>query len=87
LAGLTQLGIPVGASETPIVPVMIGDSAKALRVAERLFDSGIYAIAIRPPTVPEGTARIRMTIMATHSEDDIAFALQQLATLKKEGFF
>jgi 8-amino-7-oxononanoate synthase len=85
LAGLTQLGIPVGASETPIVPVMIGDSAKALRVAERLFESGIYAIAIRPPTVPEGTARIRMTLMATHSEDDIAFALQQLATVKQEG--
>jgi 8-amino-7-oxononanoate synthase len=85
IAGLTALGIQMGVSETPIVPVMIGDSAKALRVAEKLFDYGVYAAAIRPPTVPKGTARIRATLMATHSNSDIDEALAAFSKLKQEG--
>lgn len=85
VAGLKTLGIAAGESETPIVPIVIGDSARALNVAEKLFECGMYAIAIRPPTVPEGTARIRMTVMATHTDQDIDFALDALARLKREG--
>jgi 8-amino-7-oxononanoate synthase len=85
ISGLKTLGISVGNSETPIIPIMIGGSAKALATAEKLFDSGIYAASIRPPTVPEGTARIRMTLMATHSHDDIDMALDIIKKLKQEG--
>lgn len=84
VAGLKTLGIATGESETPIIPIVIGDSARALNVAEKLFECGIYAIAIRPPTVPEGTARIRMTLMATHSDQDVDFVLDALGKLRRE---
>jgi 8-amino-7-oxononanoate synthase len=86
IAGLKKLDITSSVSETPIVPIMISDSARALKAAEKLFEYGIYAIAIRPPTVPEGTARIRMTLMATHSDQDIDFAIDALGKLKLEGY-
>jgi 8-amino-7-oxononanoate synthase len=84
--GLISLNISTGTSETPIVPVMIGDSAKALKAGEKLLEYGIYATAIRPPTVPEGAARIRTTIMATHTDKDIDYALDIFSRLKREGY-
>lgn len=84
--GLRSLNISTGTSETPIVPVMIGDSAKALKAGEKLLEYGIYATAIRPPTVPEGAARIRITIMATHTDNDIDYALDIFSRLKREGY-
>jgi 8-amino-7-oxononanoate synthase len=84
-AGLKSLGIDTGESETPIVPVIIGDSAKALKAAEKLFENGVYATAIRPPTVREGTSRIRTTLMATHSDQDLDSALDVFGKLKQEG--
>ncbi len=83
--GLLSLGVSIADSETPIVPIMIGDSEKALLISEKLFESGIYAAAIRPPTVPEGTARIRTTITATHTAEDIDKALDIFGKLKREG--
>ncbi len=83
--GLCTLGISVGQSETPIVPIIIGDTEKTLTAAERLFDLGIFASAIRPPTVPEGSSRIRMTVTAIHTNEDIERALQALKKCRDEG--
>ncbi len=85
VAGLRKLDIDTGTSETPIVPLIIGDSEKTAEAAGKLFKYGVYASAIRPPTVPEGTARIRATLMATHSDQDIDMALNQVRRLKQEG--
>jgi 7-keto-8-aminopelargonate synthetase-like enzyme len=84
-AGLEALGIDAHGSETPIIPLLIGDSEKTVRTGSRLFDYGIYASAIRPPTVAEGTARIRLTLMATHSASDVDLLLDALRKLKEEG--
>jgi len=86
IAGLKVLGIDIGVSETPIVPVMIGDSLQTLCAGDKLFNNGVYAVAIRPPTVPEGTARIRTTLMSTHSEGDIDMALDIFGRIKQEGY-
>jgi 8-amino-7-oxononanoate synthase len=59
----------------PIVPWVIGASDRAMRIAEELNRRDVYALAIRPPSVPEGTARIRLTVTANHSSADIAHAL------------
>jgi 7-keto-8-aminopelargonate synthetase-like enzyme len=84
--GLAALGVVTGVSETPIVPVMLGRSEKALRASGKLFDYGIYATAVRPPSVPEGAARIRATVTAAHSSGDIDTALAVFGRLKQEGY-
>jgi 8-amino-7-oxononanoate synthase len=58
-------------SDTPIQPVIIGENEPALRAAARLFAQGIWVPAIRPPTVPAGTARLRVTLSAAHTESDV----------------
>jgi 8-amino-7-oxononanoate synthase len=64
--GLRSVGLdPIGA-ETQIVPIVIGEADDAMGVCERLLEKGIFAQAIRPPTVPPGTCRLRLTVMATH---------------------
>ncbi len=65
-----QLGLPK--AQSPIVPVIIGDAAKTLAASERLEQAGFLVTAIRPPTVPEGTARLRITFTAAHTDADIA---------------
>lgn len=64
--------------EGAIVPIVYGSNARALEAAQRLRDRGILALAIRPPTVPEGTARIRLTTMATHTPEHIEVLLDAL---------
>ncbi|KON79341.1 8-amino-7-oxononanoate synthase [Azoarcus sp. PA01] len=68
-------------SRTPIQPVVIGDNAEALAVARALWDAGLWVPAIRPPTVPPGTARLRISLTAAHRADDVrrlAHALNRL---------
>lgn len=65
------LSIPLTASSTPIQPIMIGDDARALAIASYLREAGFYVRAIRPPTVPEGTARLRITLTHDHSDEQI----------------
>jgi 8-amino-7-oxononanoate synthase len=84
--GLKSIGVGTGNSETPIIPIVIGDPSRALKAAERLFECGIYASAIRPPTVPANAARIRTTITAAHTEDDIDSALIIFRKLQLEGY-
>lgn len=74
-AGLEQTGFRLARTSTPILPVMIGESGAAVRFAEALLKRGVYVIAIRPPTVPAGTARLRVTPTAAHSQADLDIAL------------
>jgi 8-amino-7-oxononanoate synthase len=60
------------AAQSPIVPVVIGQAADAVAASQALLDQGFLVVAIRPPTVPEGTARLRIAFSARHSEDDVA---------------
>ncbi len=72
-AGLDTLG-----SQSQIIPVLIGENAKTLAVAGRLKTKGILAVAIRPPTVPEGTARLRLSITLDHTPQDLEWAAEQI---------
>lgn len=63
---------------TPIVPVVLGSPERALAVSNAMLELGVYARAIRPPTVPEGTSRIRFTLSAVHTEEDVDVALRAL---------
>jgi len=69
--GLGELGFDTMGSKHHIIPVLIGDPGRAVAVSEELFLRGILAPAIRPPTVPRGKSRIRLTAMATHSSRDV----------------
>ncbi len=66
-----EAGLDTGASSTQIVPVILGEEERTLRVAARLEEEGLLGIAIRPPTVPNGTSRIRFALSAAHSDADI----------------
>jgi 8-amino-7-oxononanoate synthase len=74
--GLRSLGYTVPNGPTPILPVMIGEPGHAVALSRALEDQGVLAPAIRPPTVPYGTSRLRVTAMATHTNSDIDRALQ-----------
>ncbi len=78
--GALQRGIPLAASRTPIQPVLIDDSATALEVSARLEAAGFLVPAIRPPTVPEHSARLRVTFSAAHEEADIDRLLAALSS-------
>lgn len=80
--GLHSLGFDTLSSETPIIPVLAGNIHKALEMAETLYEECIYAPAIRPPTVPEGSSRIRTTVMANHTKEDIEAALSAFRKIK-----
>jgi glycine C-acetyltransferase/8-amino-7-oxononanoate synthase len=69
-------------SETQIIPLMIGDARMAVDISNRLYSSGIFLSAIRPPTVPKGTSRLRMTVTAMHSKDDIDHLALKLKEIK-----
>lgn len=76
--GAEQLGLQLMGSTTPIQPVVIGDSRKAVRIGQQLEQAGILAGVIRPPTVPKNTARLRVTLSASHTEEDIDLLLNAL---------
>ena len=68
-AALAQAGLSTGASETPIVPIMVGEAKTAHEYSRALFDDGLFATGIGFPTVPEGKARVRTIVTATHSKE------------------
>jgi len=65
------IGLPISASKSAIQPLIIGDSEKALKISQKLFEQGFYVSAIRPPTVPKGTERLRITLNANHTQSQI----------------
>ncbi len=74
-SGLKALGFNTGASEGPITPVIVGDGALAMKLSDRLFESGVFAQGIAFPTVAAGKARVRTIVTATHTRDELQFAL------------
>ncbi len=82
--GMAQLGFNLLPGTHPIVPVMLGDAALAGRFAEAMLERGVYVIGFSYPVVPQGKARIRTQISAAHSRDELAFALEQFAAVKRE---
>jgi 8-amino-7-oxononanoate synthase len=87
--GMRDLGYLIPEGETPIIPLVLGDPSVTMEMAQSLFDEGIYVQGIRPPTVPEGTSRLRITLMATHTKEQLDFSLRTfektLPLLKPEG--
>lgn len=81
---LKEAGFDTGNSATPIIPVIVGDPAAAVEFSRRLFENGIFVQAIRPPTVPQNTARLRITVMATHTREDLDLLLKSLVQVGKE---
>ena len=77
--GAAAIGLSLMDSTTPIQPILIGDSARALRLSALLRERGLLVTAIRPPTVPAGSARLRVTLSAAHSEAQLQLLLQALA--------
>ncbi len=77
--GLEAAAFSTRPSETQIVPMLIGEAAAAVAMEQRLREAGVFAKAVRPPTVPEGTSRIRFNVMATHDDDDIQRVLDAIA--------
>lgn len=81
---LRNSGFDTMNSETPIIPILVKDSNVAVEFSKRLFDEGIFISAIRPPTVPHNMARLRLTVMATHNQDDLDFLLKKMQKIGKE---
>lgn len=82
--GLKQMGFDTGRSQTPIVPVMLGEAPLAQAFSRRLFEKGVFAMAIGYPTVPQGKARIRVMNSAAHSTDDLEQALDIFGQVGRE---
>jgi 7-keto-8-aminopelargonate synthetase-like enzyme len=81
--GVRALGFDTFNSASPIIPLRIGSDALAVEMASALAAEGVYAPAIRPPTVPAGSARIRTSILATHTVEDLALALSAVERVGK----
>lgn len=83
-SSLQRLGFNTGASETPIIPIIVGDPAKAMRFSDRLLEEGIFAQGIVYPTVAMDKGRVRLIVTAQHTEEDLAFALGSLEKVGRE---
>ncbi len=82
--GLRHLGFDTGASESPITPVIAGEASRAMQLSDRLFEEGVFAQGIGFPTVPRDKARVRTIVTATHTRDELQFALDKFAKVGRE---
>jgi 8-amino-7-oxononanoate synthase len=78
-AAMVRAGLPSPASRTAIQPVVVGAAERALQTARRLHERGFLVAAIRPPTVPEGTSRLRISLSAAHSREEVESLAASLA--------
>jgi len=83
-AGLAALGFDTGLSESPITPVIAGEGARAMKLSDRLFEEGVFAQGIAYPTVARDKARVRTIVTATHTRDELQFALDTFAEVGRE---
>jgi len=83
-AGLERLGFNTGMSESPITPVIAGDGATAMRLSDRLFEEGVFAQGIAFPTVAKDKARVRTIVTATHTREDLQYALDTFERVGRE---
>jgi glycine C-acetyltransferase len=82
--GLHRLGFNTGLSESPITPVIAGDGAKAMQLSDKLFERGVFAQGIAFPTVARDKARVRTIVTATHTRDELQFALDAFQVVGRE---
>lgn len=81
---LKERGFCILESETPIIPLLVGDEDKAMKFSKMLFEEGIFIPAIRPPSVPKDTSRLRITLMATHTKENLNFVLDKISYVFKK---
>ncbi len=81
---LVAQGLQTGGSRTQIIPVIVGDARRAMALCERTLEAGVFAQAIRPPTVPEGGSRLRLTVMATHRAEELRGAAGAIGAAAQE---
>jgi 8-amino-7-oxononanoate synthase len=82
---IRELGFDTGKSATSIVPIIVGDTSQTVSLSRFFLENGILAVAIRPPTVPVGTARLRLSINASHTKEDLMKVLELLKKRKKRA--
>lgn len=78
---LARQGFTISPSNTPIISLLIGDANQAVEFSEQLMEEGIYIPAIRPPTVPQGSSRLRITVMATHTEEQLRMVVDHVSEI------
>jgi 7-keto-8-aminopelargonate synthetase-like enzyme len=83
-AGLRSLGFDTGESKTPVVPVVVGEDLAALRMVQRLHEEGIFVNCVLSPATPPGRALIRTSLMATHTHEQLARALEVMGRVGRE---
>jgi glycine C-acetyltransferase/8-amino-7-oxononanoate synthase len=81
---LAAEGLEVGRSQTQIVPIEVGDAGRTMELCERALARGVFAQGIRPPTVPEGSSRLRFTVMASHREGELCRAAKLVGAAARE---
>jgi glycine C-acetyltransferase len=81
---IKELGLDTGESQTPITPIMIGDPLKAAKLSERLFEEGVFALSIVYPMVARDKARLRTIVTATHTKEDLDFAVEKIKKVSLE---
>jgi len=86
-AELAREGFDVAGSSTQIIPLIVGDAGMAMHVCEAALERGVFAQAIRPPTVPSGTSRLRLAVMATHTKDELREAARVLGRAALQAGF
>ncbi len=84
MEGFKSIGFDIGPTETPIVPILIGPMEKTFVFWRALFEAGVFTNPVVPPAVPEGSCRLRTSYMATHSDDDLDFVLEQVERVGKK---
>jgi len=76
---LERLGFSIGPGNTAIISLLIGDASKAVQFSEQLMKEGVFIPAIRPPTVPQGSSRLRITVMATHTQEQLQMVVKKVS--------
>ena len=82
--GMAERGFNILAGEHPIVPIMLADAKRAVEMADRLLERGVYVIAFSYPVVPKDKARIRVQLSAAHTKEDLRFGLDAFSEVKRE---
>jgi len=81
---LKKLGFNTLDSQTPIIPILVKDAFLTMEFSQKLFDEGVFIQGIRPPTVSQNTARLRLTVMAMHTKSDLDFAIDKFKKIGKQ---
>jgi 7-keto-8-aminopelargonate synthetase-like enzyme len=81
---LETAGLNISGSRTQIIPVLVGEAAETMNFSKTLLEEGIFVQGIRPPTVPAGSCRLRCTVMAVHTPEDLQFAADRIISVGRK---